>query len=108
MANFSADMRGMLPFVANTFSADVSSTMEVFDWKPISLEKIIVDTAQSIDPRFKEINCTCSGHKKNGYSAVFFLLILFVQLTSCLKLPHSSALQSFRQLVRYRSPFLLH
>ena len=49
MANFSADMRGMLPFVANTFSADVSSTMEVFDWKPISLEKIIVDTAQSID-----------------------------------------------------------
>lgn len=49
MANFSSDMRGMLPFVGNTFSADVSLTMKTFNWKPITLEKIIVDTAKSIE-----------------------------------------------------------
>ena len=49
MSNFSSDMRGMLPFVGNTYTADVTSTMKVFNWDPIPLEKIIRDTASSVD-----------------------------------------------------------
>ncbi len=48
MANFNDEMKGMLPFVGNTFNGDVSDTMRTFNWKPIPLEKTVLDTADSV------------------------------------------------------------
>lgn len=48
MAPFNSDLKGLLPYIGNTFIADVSNTMKTFNWKPISLEKTVKDTAQSI------------------------------------------------------------
>lgn len=48
MANFNSEMKGMLPFVGNTFNGDVSATMKTFNWKPIPLEKTVLDTAESV------------------------------------------------------------
>ena len=49
MANFNAEMKGLLPFVGNTFTADVSDTMKTFDWTPIPLETTVLDTAKSVE-----------------------------------------------------------
>jgi dihydroflavonol-4-reductase len=49
MANFNADLKGMRPFIGNTFNADVSDTMKTFNWKPISLKKTVLDTAKSVE-----------------------------------------------------------
>lgn len=48
MANFSDDLKGMRPFIGNTFNGDVSNTMKTFNWKPIPLEKTVLDTAESV------------------------------------------------------------
>lgn len=48
MSNFSADLKGMRPFIGNTFNGDVSETMKTFNWKPIPLEKTVLDTAASV------------------------------------------------------------
>jgi len=45
---FSSEMKGMLPFVDSTVSADISQTKKTFNWQPIPFEKTIVDTAKSI------------------------------------------------------------
>jgi dihydroflavonol-4-reductase len=39
----------MKTFIGKTYDGDVSSTMETFDWKPISLEKTVLDTIKSIE-----------------------------------------------------------
>ena len=49
MANFNDEMKGMLPFVANTIEADISDTMGTFNWKPIAFEKTVLDTARSVE-----------------------------------------------------------
>ena len=49
MANFSNDIKGMLPFIGFIYNADVSETINTFDWKPIDLKKTVLDTAESID-----------------------------------------------------------
>ena len=49
MANFSNDIKGMLPFIGFIYKADVSETINTFDWKPIDLKKTVLDTANSID-----------------------------------------------------------
>ena len=49
MSNFSNDIKGMLPFIGFTYNADVSETINTFDWKPIDLKKTVLDTANSID-----------------------------------------------------------
>ena len=49
MANFNKEMKGMLPFIGNTFNADVSDTIKTFDWQPISLETTVLDTAKSVE-----------------------------------------------------------
>jgi dihydroflavonol-4-reductase len=38
-----------LPFIGNTTEADVSNTMNTFNWKPIPFEKTILDTAKSVE-----------------------------------------------------------
>lgn len=49
LATFSSDLKGMRAFVGNTFNADVSATMRTFNWKPIPLEKTVMDTAKSVE-----------------------------------------------------------
>ena len=49
MANFSNDIKGMLPFIGFVYNADVSETIKIFDWTPIDLKKTVLDTAKSID-----------------------------------------------------------
>ena len=48
MANFNDEMKGMLPFVGNTIEADISNTMNAFNWRPINFEKTVIDTAKSV------------------------------------------------------------
>lgn len=50
MSLFNSEMKGMLPFVDTEVSADISQTKEVFNWKPLSFEKTVLDTANSIHP----------------------------------------------------------
>lgn len=49
IANFNDEMKGMLPFVGNTIEADVTNTMNTFNWKPIPFEKTVLDTAKSVE-----------------------------------------------------------
>ncbi|UTW61529.1 aldehyde reductase [bacterium SCSIO 12741] len=49
MANFSSDMKGMLPYVGKIYEGDISNTMKTFDWKPITLKKMALDTAVSVE-----------------------------------------------------------
>ena len=49
MAKFNSDMKGMLPYIGNTFNGDVNQTMKTFNWKPIPFEKTVLDTAQSVE-----------------------------------------------------------
>ena len=44
MANFNAEMKGMLPFVGITVDADISDTKSTFNWQPIPFEKTVLDT----------------------------------------------------------------
>ena len=48
VANFSNDIKGMLPFIGFVYNADVSETIKTFDWTPIDLKKTVLDTAKSI------------------------------------------------------------
>ncbi len=49
LANFNSDLKGMRPFIGNTFNGDVRETMNTFNWKPIELKKTVLDTAKSIE-----------------------------------------------------------
>jgi len=49
MANFLAEVRGALPFIGLTYDADISETKKVFNWKPIAFEKMVLDTAKSVE-----------------------------------------------------------
>ena len=48
MANFNAEMKGMLPFVGITVEADISDTKRTFNWQPIPFEKTVLDTASCV------------------------------------------------------------
>jgi dihydroflavonol-4-reductase len=54
MAKFNDEMKGMLPFVGNTSEADVTSTMNTFNWTPIAFEKTVLDTAKSVEAALKK------------------------------------------------------
>jgi len=49
MGNFNREARSMRAFIGNTYNGDTSSTMSTFDWKPISFQKTVLDTAKSIE-----------------------------------------------------------
>lgn len=53
IANFNDEMRGMLPFIGNTIEADTKDTMDTFNWKPMSFEKTVLDTAKSVEQALK-------------------------------------------------------
>ena len=48
LANFNSDMKGMLPYIGNTFNGNVSHTMETFNWRPVEFKKTVLDTAKSV------------------------------------------------------------
>ena len=41
-------MKGMLPFVDSTVSADISQTKKTFNWQPIPFEKTLLETAVAV------------------------------------------------------------
>ena len=45
---FDREARSMRAFIGKTYNGDASSTMKIFNWKPISFEKTVLDTAKSI------------------------------------------------------------
>ena len=49
IGNFDREARGMRIIIGKKYSADISSTLDTFDWKPIDLKTIILDTAKSIN-----------------------------------------------------------
>ena len=49
IGNFDREARSMRAFIGKTYNGDISSTIETFDWKPISFEKTVLDTAKSIE-----------------------------------------------------------
>jgi dihydroflavonol-4-reductase len=49
IGNFDREARSMRAFIGKTYNGDISSTIETFDWKPISVEKTVLDTAKSIE-----------------------------------------------------------
>lgn len=54
VALFSRDVRAMLPFIGNRIFADISQTQEVFGWRPIAIEKTVLDTAKSVMAALKK------------------------------------------------------
>ncbi len=48
LANFNAEMKGMLPFIGITVEADVQDTKRTFNWQPIAFEKTVLDTAKCV------------------------------------------------------------
>ncbi len=48
IAKFDQEAKGMLPFIGNTIEADITDTMNTFNWKPIPFEKTVLDTAKSV------------------------------------------------------------
>jgi len=49
IANFDAEMKGMLPFIGITVEADITDTKRTFNWQPIPFEKTVLDTAKSVE-----------------------------------------------------------
>ena len=49
MANFNSDLKGMLPYIGNTFNGDMQETMKTFNWKPTDFKKTVLDTAKSVE-----------------------------------------------------------
>lgn len=48
LAIFNDELKGLLPFIGHTIEADISDTMETFNWQPIPIEKTVLDTAKSV------------------------------------------------------------
>jgi dihydroflavonol-4-reductase len=48
LANFSSEMKGMMPYVGKTYEGDIANTKKLFDWHPIAFEKMVLDTAASV------------------------------------------------------------
>jgi len=54
LANFNSDLRGMLPYIGNTFNGDIGATMKTFNWKPIAFKTTVMDTAKSVEDVIKK------------------------------------------------------
>ena len=54
LGNFNREAKSMRAFIGKTYSGDVTSTMETFNWKPISFEKTVIDTAKSVEEALKK------------------------------------------------------
>ncbi len=54
LAKFNSEMKGWLPYVGKTYRADIGDTKRTFDWAPTPFNKMILDTAKSIDSYIKD------------------------------------------------------
>ena len=54
LANFNDELKGLMPFLGHMINADVSPTMKTFNWKPIPIEKMVLDTAESVQKVMKD------------------------------------------------------
>ncbi|CAM1345650.1 NAD-dependent epimerase/dehydratase family protein [Tenacibaculum amylolyticum] len=48
LANFNSEMKGMLPYAGKKYEGDISKTQEVFNWKPVAFDKMVLDTAIAV------------------------------------------------------------
>ena len=48
LSNFDREAKSMIPFIGKTYNADVTSTSDTFNWKPIDINKTVLDTAKSV------------------------------------------------------------
>ena len=48
LSNFDKEAKSMRPFIGKTYNADVTSTSDTFNWKPIDINKTVLDTAKSV------------------------------------------------------------
>ena len=49
MGLFDNEVKGMLPLVGKSVSADNTETKEIFEWEPIPFKKTVLDCAKSIE-----------------------------------------------------------
>ena len=49
MSYLDREAKSMRSFVGKTYNGNVSLTMKTFDWKPVPLEKTVLDSANSIE-----------------------------------------------------------
>jgi dihydroflavonol-4-reductase len=56
LGNIDREAKSMRSFIGKTYDGDISTTMEIFDWKPISFEKTVLDTAKSIESYLNKID----------------------------------------------------
>jgi dihydroflavonol-4-reductase len=49
MSYLDREAKSMRSFVGKTYNGNVSLTMKTFDWKPVPIEKTVLDTAKSIE-----------------------------------------------------------
>ncbi|WP_428742401.1 SDR family oxidoreductase [Tenacibaculum sp.] len=49
LSNFNNEMKGMLPYVGKKYEGKVKEAKTVFNWEPIPFEKMVLDTAKSVD-----------------------------------------------------------
>lgn len=45
---FNSEMKGFLPYLGKKYKGDISKTKDVFNWKPIPFNKMVLDTAKSV------------------------------------------------------------
>ena len=46
---FDKEVKGMLPLVGKSVSADNTETKQIFEWEPILFKKTVLDCAKSIE-----------------------------------------------------------
>jgi hypothetical protein len=56
MGYMDREAKSMRTFIGKTYSGDVSSVMEIFEWKPRALGKTILDTVTSLEPYLNKID----------------------------------------------------
>ncbi|CAL2103672.1 Dihydroflavonol-4-reductase [Tenacibaculum sp. 190130A14a] len=48
LANFNSEMKGMMPYVGKRYQGDISKTKKTFNWTPVAFDKMVLDTAESV------------------------------------------------------------
>ncbi|MCG8699046.1 MAG: NAD-dependent epimerase/dehydratase family protein, partial [Bacteroidales bacterium] len=49
LANFNSEMKGMMPYVGKKYQGDITNTKNIFNWSPVPFEKMVLDTAESVN-----------------------------------------------------------
>ncbi|NOU59922.1 SDR family oxidoreductase [Marinifilum caeruleilacunae] len=49
LANFNSEMKGMMPYVGKKYEGSVMASKNIFNWEPIPFDKMVLDTAKSVE-----------------------------------------------------------